>query len=417
MAEIMPFRGIRYSTGDLAKVVAPPYDVISGEERDEYYSAHENNAVRLILGKEFPGDDPKNNRYTRAGEYLEIWIKSGVLKQDREPSIYVYEQEYCYGGEKKILRGFIALVRIEEGAILPHEETLSKHIEDRLKLMRATNANLCPIYALYSDENKTLEPALEVKQPAVDVKFDDTCDSKRVRHRLWKVSDAAAIKKVKKEMKDKKLFIADGHHRYKTALAFRNEMRRKKSRMHDYVMMFLTNMDSGGITILPAHRVARISNASKLENKIRRYFDSKVLKFGRKNKNTKIKEMLEELERQDSKHIFGMYSGGSEFRLLTLKDEKILDRIIKGKSREWKRLDVAILHALLLSREKKIRYVINEKKAIQVIDEGRYDIAFFLNPTKVEQVKKIALANERMPGKATYFYPKLLTGLVLNKIN
>jgi uncharacterized protein (DUF1015 family) len=407
MVDVMPFRGIRYGTGDLAKVVAPPYDVISGEERDEYYSAHENNVVRLILGKEFPGDDQKNNRYTRAGEYLEIWIKSGVLKQDREPSIYIYEQEYCHREEKKILRGFIALVRIEEGAILPHEETLSKPIADRLKFMRATNANLCPIYALYSDENKTLEPALEVKQkPAVDVKFDG------IRHKVWKVSDAAAIKKVKKEMKDKKLFIADGHHRYKTALAFRNE-----SGMHDYVMMFLTNMDSGGITILPAHRVVRISNTSKLENKIRRYFNSAVLKFGRKNKNAKIKEMLEEMERQDSKHIFGMYSGGTEFRLLILKDEKILDRIIKGKSREWKRLDVAILHVLLLNREEKIEYVIDEKKAIQVIDEGRYNVAFFLNPTKVEQVKKIALANERMPGKATYFYPKLLTGLVLNKIN
>jgi len=413
MVEIIPFKGIRYGTGDVAKVVVPPYDVISDEEKDEYYSAHENNIIRLILGKEFPGDDSKNNRYTRASEYLEIWIKSGILKQDREPSIYVHEQEYCHREEKKNLSGFIALVRIEEGAILPHEETLSKPIADRLKLMRATNANLCPIYALYSDENKTLEPALEVKQkPAADVKFDD------IRHKVWKVSDAAVIKKVKKEMKNKKLFIADGHHRYKTALAFRNEMRRKKSGgMHDYVMMFLVNMDSGGITILPAHRVVRMSNASKLENKIRRYFDSAVLKFGRKNKNTKIKEMLEEMERQEGKHIFGMYSGGNEFRLLTLKDEKILDKNIKGKSREWKRLDVAILHTLLVNLEEKIEYVINEKKAIRLIDEGMYNVAFFLNPTKVEQVKKIALANERMPGKATYFYPKLLTGLVLNKIN
>lgn len=414
MVEIKSFKGIRYGSGDVAKVVAPPYDVISGEERDRYYNAHKNNVVRLILGKKFPGDDEKNNKYTRAGEYLEIWIKSGVLKQDREPSIYVYEQEYCYRGEKKRLRGFIALVRIEEGAILPHEETLSKPIADRLKLMRATDANLCPIYALYSDPDKILDSVLEIKQkPAVDVKFNDTCDSKRVRHRLWKVSDAAAIKKVKKEMKNKKLFIADGHHRYKTALAFRNEMRRGT---HNYVMMFLTNTDSGGITILPAHRVVRTSSISKLENKVKQYFDSAPLKFSRKNKNAKIREMLEEMERQNSKHIFGTYSGEGEFRLLTLKDEKILDRTIKGKSPEWKRLDVAILHTLLLSREKKIEYIIDEKKAIQLIDEGKYDVAFFLNPTKVEQVKEVALANEKMPGKATYFYPKPLTGLVINKL-
>src|SRR3990170_1301986 len=154
MAEIIPFRGISYTRLNLAKVVTPPYDVISNEERGRYYSAHKNNVIRLILGKEFPSDNSKNNRYTRACEYLESWIKSGVLKQDTEPSIYVYEQEYYYRGEKKRLRGFIALVRIEEGVILPHEGTLSKPISDRLKLMRATNANLCPIYVLYSDPNK-----------------------------------------------------------------------------------------------------------------------------------------------------------------------------------------------------------------------------------------------------------------------
>lgn len=405
MVEIRSFKGIRYGTGDVAKLVAPPYDVISSEERDRYYNAHENNVVRLILGKKFPGDNQKNNKYTRAGEYLEIWIKSGILKQDKEPSIYVYEQEYWHGGEKKILRGFIALVRIEEGAILPHEETLSKPIADRLKLMRATNANLCPIYALYSDPKKILDSVLEVKQkPAIDIRFND------VRHRVWKVSDAAMIKKVKREMKTKKLFIADGHHRYKTALAFRNEMCRGT---HDYVMMFLTNTDSGGITILPAHRVVRTSSISKLENKVKQCFDSAPLKFSRKNK---IREMLEEMESQNDKHIFGMYAGGNEFCLLTLKDEKILDRIIKGKSPEWRRLDVAILHTLLLKHANAVEYVIDEKKAMQLVDERKYQIAFFLNPTKVEQVKRIALANERMPGKATYFYPKPLTGLVMNKL-
>lgn len=407
MVEIRSFKGIRYGTGDVAKVVAPPYDIISSEERDRYYNAHENNVVRLILGKKFPGDNQKNNKYTRAGEYLEIWIKSGILKQDKEPSIYVYEQEYFYRGKKKILRGFIALVRIEEGAILPHEETLSKPIADRLKLMKATDANLCPIYALYSDPKKILDSVLEVKQkPAIDIRFND------VRHRVWKVSDAAMIKKVKREMKTKKLFIADGHHRYKTALAFRNEMRRGT---HNYVMMFLTNTDSGGITILPAHRAVCTSSA-RLENKIKQYFDSVALKFSRGNKNARLKEMLEEMERQNDKHIFGMYAGGNEFCLLTLKDEKILDRIIKGKSPEWKRLDVAILHTLLLKHANAVEYVIGEKKAIRLVDEGRYNIALFLNPTKVEQVKKIALANERMPGKATYFYPKPLTGLVINKL-
>ncbi len=393
MAEIIPFRGIRYNKLNLAKVVTPPYDVISNEERDRYYSAHKNNVIRLILGKEFPGDNSKNNRYTRAGEYLESWIKSGVLKQDTESSIYVYEQEYYYRGEKKRLRGFIALVRIEGGVILPHEETLSKSVSDRLKLMRATNANLCPIYVLYSDPNKILEPALKVKQkPAVDIKFDG------IRHRVWKVSDAEIIKKIKENMKDKKLFIADGHHRYKTAIAFRNAMRRKKScGMHDYVMTFLANMDSGGITILAAHRLVRASNIQL----VKQYFDVEVL-----NKRSMLEKM------RSNKHTFGMYCGRKQYYLLTLKHEKILDEVIKEK---WKRLDVIILHTLLL-KHAEVEYVIDAEKAIQLVDEGKYQIAFFLNPTKVEQVKEVALAKEKMPGKATYFYPKLLTGLVMNKL-
>lgn len=426
MVEILPFKGIRYNSkkiGNLKKVVAPPYDIISNEAKKRCYEKHECNVIRLILGKEFSSDNPKNNRYTRAASYFNSWLKDGILTQDSKPSIYVYEQKYFHKGKRKTLIGFIALVKLEEfdkGIILPHEETLSEPIEDRLKLMRTCKANFDQIFTLYSDPDKTIDQLLKIKmnyKPVLGI-----IDENGIMHSVWKISKIDVIKKVAEEMKSKILFIADGHHRYVTALKFRDEMRKKIRKysgkeLFNYRLAYLTNMDNKGITILPAHRLVRNIrefNISKLKSAIRQYFHLEKVKK---------KKMFEQMEKLNGlRHIFGMYYQ-HEFYLLTLKDEKILDEIIKADvSKEWKRLDVSILHAFVLEHimgmknyEDNIAYEIDEKKAIQLVNNEEYQLAFFLNPTKVEQVRDIALAREKMPGKATYFYPKLLTGLVMSK--
>lgn len=414
MVEILPFNGIRYADDiDIEKVVAPPYDVISDEAREEYYKRHKNNIIRLILGRKYEDDTPQNNNYTRARAYFNKWLEGEVLKQDERPSIYLLEQEYSVGRERKRMLGIISLVKLEEfekGAILPHEEVLTSAIDDRLNLMSACSANLSQIFTMYPDPERTVERivAEETKRPPVaEVNADG------VVSRLWRIDDSDIIARVKAEMKEKKLFIADGHHRYATALMMRDRMREKTgSDAYDYTMMYYTNMDSGGITILPAHRLLNNVNfdMSKMR-KIEEYFD--IAPVEQRQMLKKLKEM------NKTHHVFGMCFDGRCY-LLKLKDENVMDKIINSKkSREWKRLDVTIIHALLIdlvAGPDNISYVIDDKEAIRKAGE-KGNVVLFVNPTKVDEVKKIALNRERMPGKATYFYPKLLTGLVMNRVS
>lgn len=419
MVEIIPFRGLRYNPEkvELKKVVAPPYDVISDDARNKYYK-NKHSVVRLILGKEFKRDSPKNNRYTRAAEYLRKWAEGGVLKTDSEPSIYAYEEKYAYNGKTKRMLGFIALAKLEpfsRGVILPHEETLPEPIEDRLKLIRACRANFSPIFAMYSDPRMAVEKLIKSdtkKKPVANI------EAEGVRHRIWRISGKSVIEKVASEMKNKAVFIADGHHRYETALKFMNETGGK----NNYVMMYFTNADSGGATILPAHRLLKgDSSASKISG-IERYFKVTAVDFNYGSEAAQRKKLLRLMAQRSSRHAFGMYRGKRRYYLLVLKDEKILDGMVKArKSQSWKKLDVVIAHSLLIGRilkvkPKDITYVVGAEKAVQLVKNGEYEVAIFLNPTKLQEVKKIALAGERMPGKATYFYPKLLTGLVMNKM-
>ncbi len=414
MVEIRPFMGIRYSDEiEIKKVVAPPYDVISEELKEEYYNRHENNIIHLILGRKYDGDTSQDNSYTRACAYFNKWLGEGILKVDMRPSIYILEQEYFAGDKKKKMQGIISLVKLEEyenGEILPHEETLDSAIKDRLSLMSTCSANFSQIFTMYSDHEGTVEGIIaeKTKEPPVsEVKIDS------IISRLWRVDDPGVISLLKSEMKEKKLFIADGHHRYATALKLRDQMREKtKSDAYDYTMMYYTNMESGGITILPAHRVLRRVNfdSSKMK-KIQEYFEIDMVKHG---------EMLKKLKGlENSHHIFGMCYDGNCY-LLRLKDENVMDRIIdSGKSKDWKRLDVTIIHSLLIdlvaNGTDNISYVVDEKEAMRISEEKNC-LVIFVSPTRVEEVKKIALNREKMPGKATYFYPKLLTGLVMNRV-
>jgi uncharacterized protein (DUF1015 family) len=419
MVDILPFKGIRYNPNNLniSDVVAPPYDVISDEERDELHGRHENNIIRLILGKGYATDDDTDNKYTRAKQAFEDWLEEGILMEDPESSFYVYEEEYTVNGERKRMRGFIGLARLVEfdkGEILPHEETLSGPKADRLKLRRTTGANFSQIFTFYSDPDSIIEGLLNpTSEPEAELK-----DGNGVIHRLWRVNDQAVVGKVVELMKGKKLFIADGHHRYETALALRDEL---KQAGYDYVMMYFTNMDSGGLSILPAHRI--VTNIdydkSRFFHGLERFF---LVEEVEKDGEGGMEKMFEKMKEANSKHIFGLFLEG-KYYTLTLKDPAVMDERIKDRSQAWRRLDVTILHTLVLGDilgieedERHIRYEIDGSKAVKMAWQMGVQMVFFLNPTKVKQVRDVALAGERMPGKATYFYPKLLSGLVMRKI-
>lgn len=414
MVEILPFNGIRYDKDiEIEKVITPPYDVITSSEEEEYHKRHENNIIRLILGKKSREDTPENNSYTRARDHFNGWLEEGVLTQDEQPSIYLLEQEYTVNGEEKKMQGIISLVKLEEfekGVILPHEETLKEHVDDRFHLMSTCGANLSQIFAMYCDKEQVIEKTVEggkEKNPVIEAELDG------IVNRLWMIDGPDVIAKVKSVMGDKKLFIADGHHRYTTALMVRDQARKRGGPdAFDYTMMYYTNMESGGITILPAHRLlGNIDFDESRMQKIGEYFKIEDARQGQMLK--KLKEM------GSARHVFCLAFDGKCY-LLTLKDEKIMDSVIdSGKSKAWKRLDVTIIHSLLIDllvEGDGLSYIIDESEALKKAGENG-NLVIFVNPTKIEEVKKIALNGEKMPGKATYFYPKLVTGLVMNKID
>ena len=445
MAKIIPFKGILYNKEkirDIKDVVAPPYDVISPAEQEELYKRHENNVVRLILGKESNSDTPDNNRYTKARDSFDSWQRDSILIKDAFPSIYVYSQEYHLGEtegfEKKRRLGLIALSKLEdfgEGKIHPHENTLAKPKEDRLKLMQHCNANFSSIFGLFSDPSKRIDSVL--KDYMRHSPLYDLVDDAGMRHTLWAIRDNRAIQIITSVMSDKQIFIADGHHRYETAINYRNEMRGKLpdfsgEELYNYVMMYFTNTNSEGLSILPIHRL--VSNLSdfdkkKIVEKAGEFFNIEKLSFNESDEKTVKQKLFSDIkERGEKEHIFGMYLGNDEYLLLTLKDEDVLDRLItNSRHPSWKKLDVTILHTLLiekvlriseknLAEQKNITYTISGDEAIKDVKAGKYQIALFLNPTKIEEVKDVAAAGEKMPQKSTFFYPKLITGLVMNKL-
>jgi len=405
MVEIVPFKGILYNQekiANLSQVVAPPYDIISKELQGKYYHNHPYNCIRLILGKDLPSDNEKNNKYTRAAGYFNNWLKEGILKQDDTPAIYPLIQEFSIY-EKKITRvGFITLMKLEEFGkeVFPHEKTLSKPIQDRLNLMLATRANFCQVFALYSDEEGILDECLKVESaPIIDI-----VDENKETHQLFRLTEKTKLEKIKMVMKSKPIFIADGHHRYETALTARNITG------YPFIMIYLTKMEDKGLIILPTHRLVR--NISVNLDAFKEFFVVKM-----------VDNLLEKMdEMKETHHAFGMYTKGKNY-LLMLKENNILDKLLDDeKSKAYKQLDVSIFQTLIINHilritdiESQISYTHDEKEAILSVDEGKSDIAFFLNPTKISQLRQLALQHKLMPQKSTYFYPKLLTGLVMNK--
>ena len=442
MAGIIPFRGVRYNhSAKLSKLVAPPYDVISPQYRQELYDRDPHNVVRIDFGMSEEGDSAASNQYTRAAKSLKRWIGDGILRREEKPSLYLYEVEYeTPAGEKKSMRGFICLLRLEEwdkGIVLPHEGTLKGPKADRFELLKSAAASASQVFSLYSDPEKKISKVFDsayAKPPSGEATDDDGSV-----HRIWVLTDPKTIDAVQKDMTDKKVFIADGHHRYETALAYRDYRRSETvawtgEEGFNFFPMFLSNMDEDGLTVLPTHRLISDAGELTLDAVLERsshYFKVKRFSFLTENEYDARSEFLRSLsEAGKNSHSFGFcWDSAPCYYLLTLKD---MDTVTKAqwcpRSDTYCNLDVTILHSLIVERvlgidteriavSQPVQFEKNADRAIERVAAGEFAMCFLLNPTKVREVKEVALAHEIMPQKSTYFYPKLLTGLVIADLN
>ncbi len=419
MAKIEPFSGLHYNTQiveDMSKVICPPYDVITPKEQEEFYQRHPYNIIRLILGKELPGDTEQENKYTRAAGYMEDWIRRNVLVQDEAPGIYFYEQSFDVDKVKMKRWGFIALMRLdEEGqkkSVYPHEHTHTAPKEDRLKLIKSVEANLSPIFTIFSDPAGNIKNIFDEARKTAP--FFDMPDNRGIENRLWRVSDKDSIDKVKKYLSDKELFIADGHHRHEVARSFR-EYKRKTDPAHfkdsyNYVMTFFTVLEDDGLCILPTHRLVKDAKFS---------CDDLASCFSVTRLDSR-QEMVSSMKKLEGEvGIFGLYKD-KNFYLLKLDEKRECNRLIQEGPKEYKNLDVVILQKVIFDHFLKIQlgqinYEVDLELAVGAVDRNEFDALFILNATKLEQIRSIALGGEVMPQKSTYFYPKLSSGLMIHK--
>jgi uncharacterized protein (DUF1015 family) len=441
MAEVVPFKGILYNLkkiGSLADVATPPYDVISEAEQINFHNRHPNNIIRLILGKETESDNEKNSRYTRAAGFFNEWLSYGVLEQDNVPAFYLSAVDFEVG--KSLIRrfGIIARIRLEpfeKGIILPHEKTYSKVKSERLQLMKASHANFSPVFSLFPGKIYAL--ALIQKSVSSETAYSDFTDDKGHRHLLWKITDPAAHKSISSAFADKVLYIADGHHRYETALNYREWISKNNpefSAAHpsNFIMMYLCSMEDPGLIILPAHRLLTgmsESNLNGFESRASQYFNIKQIPFG-PNLSDYVKNIFVTDLRSDSmtNKIGVLIKNKNFFYILSLKPKAFEKKYGRELPESLMRLDVTVLTKLILGDvlgidqaglddEKLISYTSSDNEAMEQIFSGKYDVAFILNPTKIEQVQKIAGEGLIMPRKSTYFYPKVITGQVMNSLS
>ncbi|MFA6456962.1 MAG: DUF1015 domain-containing protein [Bacteroidota bacterium] len=424
MATIKPFRAVRYNQMKvkIASVVAPPYDVISPEQQNGYYDQDPFNVIRLILGRE-------EDRYSSAAKTYAEWQSSDVLLRDLTPSIYPLVQTFKNNEGKEIKRkGFIALCHLEEfekKIVLPHEKTLSKAKEDRFKLFKATKSNFSQVFSLYSDAEKKIDQYLDPihsTYPVVDVEFEN------VRNQLWQVTDISVIDHIAVLMEPKQVLIADGHHRYETGLAYRDLMRSQNPHhtgheLYNYIMMFFTNLDDEGLVIFPTHRIIHslpVYDGSALMTTLQQHFDVQVFP---------TPQMMMDALKTIPKFAYGFVSKhSSKFFVASLKNESMLASLVtEPLPDEVKQLDVVLLHNYILGKllgisqeaqEKKlnIHYLQNVRDGVEEVASGKSQIAFFVNPTRIDQVRAVTKSSNTMPQKSTFFYPKLISGLVFNKM-
>ncbi|MBN1267249.1 MAG: DUF1015 domain-containing protein [Anaerolineales bacterium] len=430
MAVIRPFRGLRYNI-DLVKdpslVISQPYDRVRYGLQEQYYAQSEHTIVKIIKGKAFDNDGEESNVYTRARDYLQSWMKEGVLLREEKPSLYVLHQTFTLqDGTRYTRKGFSCAFEIstfDEGVVLPHERTLSGPKADRLKLTNTTGTYYGHIFMLYQDKENTINALLEKvisgKKPllARDLFEND------VEQKLWVVDDPEIVAAVMKEMEPKKnLIIADGHHRYETAINYRDEMRKKhpdaaENAAFNFRMVTLVSMSDPGLVILPTHRLIYgydLLTRDELLEKASVYFE--ITHF---ENSVQLFKYLEEAVPEYPR--IGLYSGS--YSGLQLKSPNLMEEIVPDRDYAWRMLDVSILHEILIERvmglskesverKENIDYLRDPQMGYDRVDNGDGQFLFLLNPTRMEQVSACTRAGEKMPQKSTDFYPKIVSGLV-----
>lgn len=440
MTHVQPFRGLRYNLakvgGDLSSVITPPYDVISAEQQQDYYERNSFNLIRLELGKKFPDDTIENNRYTRAAATLEQWLRDGVLIREERPAYYLMEHRFSHWGEEKSFWGLIVNVRLEEfntGSIRATEITMDAPIEDRLKLLRACRVNLSPIMGAFLQKEGdllTLLPELDLTQPDMSA-----TDDFGVTFNLWVIDEESKVRELTDFLADKLIYIADGHHRYTTALTYRNEQTGPDTPPDDprnFVMMGLTSSNDRGLTMLPTHRLIRgikPEHLANLKGELARYFSIQEIEPCSEDLQKSLKCWMEDLSANSKGDAaFGLYGlEGRKYLLLTPHDVSALYEMLPPeRPLAWRKLDVSLLHGIILEgmlgidnpeKEREcLKYSPDDGEVIRKVDEGEAQLAVFLNPASIASVVAVADAGDRMPQKSTYFYPKTAAGLVMNPL-
>ena len=440
MAIIKPFAGLFYNKKiieNIGDVTAPPYDVISQKEQKELYLKHKFNIVRLILGKEYKSDNEKNNRYIRARELYEKWQKYNILCKDEIPSFYYYTQEYSISGKILERKGFIALLKIadfNEKVVFPHEKTLSKPFEDRVNLIRECKANFSPIFMLYSDKKDSINELFNpfLKKNA----FFDVINKENIRHKLWKISDGNVISYIKKTFRNKSLIIADGHHRYSASIRVRNYIREKISKTNsenpfDYVMVYLSCLEDKGLSVLPIHRlIYGLKNFDKqtILKKLSVYFNIEIYSLKKESNENELSRLKEEILKS-SNNVFTLYFRSDDrfYILYGIRDK--INAFINNSdvSPELAKLDVVVFHKIICEKilgiskraqekEQNIMYIKGDEDINNVIKRKDYQMAFFLNPLNASDIFDVVKNGRLLPQKTTFFYPKLISGFVINRM-
>jgi uncharacterized protein (DUF1015 family) len=422
MAIVKPLRAVRYNTEkvELSRAISPPYDIITGPKQEELHERSPYNLTHLDFRKDIPGED----KYARAGALLRSWLAERVLVRDEKPAVYFYRQQYTIKGELKRRFGFFGLLKLENAGsgVHGHEHTHAAAKEDRSRLIKEVKANLSPIFVVFEDKmrlmEQTLKPYAQCHEPLMDV-----IDDERVQHTVWSIDEPQIVDKVGAKMKGEQIFIADGHHRYEVSCAYASERRAACGDKgvefdSDFILAYFTNTyNNPGLTVLPIHRIVHFDTVpdwAGLESGLKECFSVEEVKH-----REEFQFFVQKAGQRE--HAIGMYGAG-RCRLLRLKNIRWPDRIMADKSPEYRSLDVAILNTLVFKNvlgidpqenAGAIRYTADADEAMAAADTDMKQVAFLMNPTRIEQIVKIALKGDKMPPKSTYFYPKVESGLVV----
>ncbi len=466
MVKISPFKGITYNLDkvNISEVIAPPYDVILPVEQDKLYTVSDYNIVKLILGKEQPDDNESENKYSRAAKYFSDWLNKEILVKSDKPCIYYYIQNYTVSKEKKnelaekkqssfsnapashsiSRKGFIAgnyIETYEEGNVLPHEYTMGGPKQDRLKLMKACNANFSQIFMTYSDPDKEIDKAVKLpEKPIIDV-----VDDQGIRNIFYAIDDPIIINKIAEIMKDKQVLIADGHHRYETSIAYRDYMREQnpnygKDDAFNWVMAFYTNLDDENLKVYPTHRIVTrdIDKPGLIEN-LKKYFDVVEYSFDSFTRESVKEKFVSDIElfSQDNIAFGACFKCEAEVKaqeenkyfIFKLREKQAINKIFdqKGVPEVMRTLDLTLLHKIILSdfmkfseedqmKQNGVKYLKKEKEAFEAIETGHAEVVFVMATPSIQLIKEVSSLGYKMPQKSTYFYPKLTSGLVINPL-